>query len=231
MVGIDLVKSLVNFFFKNFDGYITGSLGPTGSQIRKKKSWITFFIFIVASNLKNTSYGIKIKASKSGLRIFITKKTLRVLFRQVKPGVWPILLYAWALKAVGNHITSESWEWCPRLSFELANCQKIHGYAPGWIEGSCGACKHGLKPAVGTDRGVAVLGRNAECGGRWQEFQNVLSWQLWPAPVIKRLGDLLVNLQYFTSNMATTGHELSLLPLSVIDFVNGVCRSPVDRAP
>ena len=37
MIGIDLVKSLVNFFFKIFDGYITGSLGPAGSQIRKIK--------------------------------------------------------------------------------------------------------------------------------------------------------------------------------------------------
>ena len=37
MVGIDLVKSLVNFVFKIFDGYITGSLGPAGSQIRKMK--------------------------------------------------------------------------------------------------------------------------------------------------------------------------------------------------
>ena len=37
MVGIDLVKSLVNFFFRIFDGYITGSLGPAGSQIRKKE--------------------------------------------------------------------------------------------------------------------------------------------------------------------------------------------------
>jgi len=45
MVGIDLVKSLVNFFFKIFDGYITGSLGPAGSQIRKKEILNNFFYF------------------------------------------------------------------------------------------------------------------------------------------------------------------------------------------
>ena len=45
MVGIDLVKSLVNFVFKIFDGYITGSLGPAGSQIRKMKILNNFFSF------------------------------------------------------------------------------------------------------------------------------------------------------------------------------------------
>ena len=42
-VGIDLIKSLVNFVFKIFDGYITGSLGPAGSQIRKIKILNNFF--------------------------------------------------------------------------------------------------------------------------------------------------------------------------------------------
>ena len=74
MVGIDLVKSLVNFFFQNFDGYITGSLGPAGSQIRKKEILNNFFYFYLGARHKNYSYGTKIKASKSGLRIFITKK-------------------------------------------------------------------------------------------------------------------------------------------------------------
>ena len=74
MVGIDLVKSLVNLFFKILDGYITGSLGPAGSQIRKIKISNNFFYFYLGAQLKNTSYGIKIKASKSGLRIFTTKK-------------------------------------------------------------------------------------------------------------------------------------------------------------
>ena len=72
MVGIDLVKSLVNFFFKNFDGYITGSLGPAGSQIRKKEILNNFFYFYLGVCNKNVSYATKIKASKSGLRIFIT---------------------------------------------------------------------------------------------------------------------------------------------------------------
>ena len=44
MVGIDLVKSVVNFF-QIFDGYITGSLGPAGSQIRKIKTLDNFFYF------------------------------------------------------------------------------------------------------------------------------------------------------------------------------------------
>ena len=72
MVGIDLVKSLVNLFFQNFGGYITGSLGPTGSQIRKIKFLNNFFYFAFGADYKNYSYTIKIKASKSGLRIFIT---------------------------------------------------------------------------------------------------------------------------------------------------------------
>ena len=54
MVGIDLVKSLVNFVFKIFDGYITGSLGPAGSQIRKKEILNNFFILCFALQLKNT---------------------------------------------------------------------------------------------------------------------------------------------------------------------------------
>ena len=73
MVGIDLVKSLINFF-QNFGGYTTGSLGPTGSQIRKKEILNNFFYFYFGAGHKNDSYGTKIKASKSGLRIFITKK-------------------------------------------------------------------------------------------------------------------------------------------------------------
>ena len=91
MVGIDLVKGLVNFVFKFFDGYITGSLGPAGSQIRKKEILNNFFYFYRALGYKNYSYGTKIKASKSGLRIFITKKTHGLVPRQVKPGAWPIL--------------------------------------------------------------------------------------------------------------------------------------------
>ena len=68
MVGIDLVKSLVNFVFKIFDGYITGSLGPAGSQIRKIKILNNFFYFafraaakISASLLKNTDSIARIK--------------------------------------------------------------------------------------------------------------------------------------------------------------------------
>ena len=74
MVGIDLVKSLVNFFFKIFDGYITGSLGPAGSQIRKIKILNNFYFFLFSRLELYHSFRTKIKASKSGLRIFITKK-------------------------------------------------------------------------------------------------------------------------------------------------------------
>ena len=55
MVGIDLLRSLVNFFFKNFGGYITGSLGPAGSQIRKIKIPTNFFYFAFAAGDKNSS--------------------------------------------------------------------------------------------------------------------------------------------------------------------------------
>jgi len=55
MVGIDLVKSLVNFFFKIFDGYITGSLGPAGSQIRKIKILNNFFYFAFRATDKNSA--------------------------------------------------------------------------------------------------------------------------------------------------------------------------------
>ena len=48
MVGIDLVKVI---FFKNFGGYITGSLGPAGSQIRKKEILNNFFL-IAARRIK-----------------------------------------------------------------------------------------------------------------------------------------------------------------------------------
>jgi len=57
MIGIDLVKSLVNFFSKNFDGYITGSLGTAGSQIRKIKFLNNFFYFAFAAWQENSSYG------------------------------------------------------------------------------------------------------------------------------------------------------------------------------
>ena len=59
MVGIDLVKSLVNFFFKDFDGYITGSLGPAGSQIRKIKILNNFFYFAFRARRKKSSTGEK----------------------------------------------------------------------------------------------------------------------------------------------------------------------------
>jgi hypothetical protein len=55
MVGIDLVKSLVNFVFKNFDGYITGSLGPAGSQIRKINILNNFFYFAFCAAAKNSA--------------------------------------------------------------------------------------------------------------------------------------------------------------------------------
>ena len=57
MVGIDLAKSLVNFVFSFFGGYITGSLGPAGSQIRKKEILDNFFYFAFAAWHKNSSYG------------------------------------------------------------------------------------------------------------------------------------------------------------------------------
>ena len=59
MVGIDLVKSLVNFFFKIFDGYITGSLGPAGSQLRKIKILNNFFYFAFRVTAKNASGRLK----------------------------------------------------------------------------------------------------------------------------------------------------------------------------
>ena len=55
MVGIDLVKSLVNFFSKIFDGYITGSLGPAGSQIRKIKILNNFFYFAFRPTAKKSA--------------------------------------------------------------------------------------------------------------------------------------------------------------------------------
>ena len=59
MVGIDLVKSLVNFVFKLFDGYITSSLGPAGSQIRKKEilegPLDNFFFFAFRATTKNSA--------------------------------------------------------------------------------------------------------------------------------------------------------------------------------
>ena len=55
MVGIDLAKRLVNFFFKIFDGYITGSLGPAGSQIRKIKILNNFFSFAFRAAPKKSS--------------------------------------------------------------------------------------------------------------------------------------------------------------------------------
>ena len=56
MIGIDLVKSLVNFFFKIFDGYITGSLGPAGSQIRKIKILNNFFYFAFRATTKDSAH-------------------------------------------------------------------------------------------------------------------------------------------------------------------------------
>ena len=70
MVGIaciGLVKSLINFPFVFFDGCITCPLGLTGSQIRKIK--------FLSQNFCNQ------------------KKTPGLANRQVKPGVWLILLY------------------------------------------------------------------------------------------------------------------------------------------
>ena len=55
MVGIGLVKSLVNFLFKNFGGYITGSLGPASSQIRKKEILNNFFSFAFRATRKNSA--------------------------------------------------------------------------------------------------------------------------------------------------------------------------------
>ena len=39
-------KEFGQLFFKNFDGYITDSLGPAGSQIRKIEILNTFFSFL-----------------------------------------------------------------------------------------------------------------------------------------------------------------------------------------
>ena len=55
MVGIDLVKSLVHLFFKIFDGYIAGSLGSAGSQIRKIKILNNFFYFAFRATDKNSA--------------------------------------------------------------------------------------------------------------------------------------------------------------------------------
>ena len=69
MVGIDIVKSSANFFSKNFDGYITGSLGPAGSQIRKKEFLNNFFYFAFGGYKKNSSYTIKIKGATALLPV------------------------------------------------------------------------------------------------------------------------------------------------------------------
>ena len=62
MVGIDLIKSLVKMFFTIFDGYITGSLGPAGSQIQKMKILNNFFIlrFVQQQNIRRTRNSKKI---------------------------------------------------------------------------------------------------------------------------------------------------------------------------
>ena len=66
MIGIDLVKSLVNFFFKIFDGYITGSLGPAGSQIRKIKILNNFFYFAFRATddqpSDHVTYNVRVRA-------------------------------------------------------------------------------------------------------------------------------------------------------------------------
>ena len=41
---IDLAAEFGHCFLGETGGYIAGSLGPAGSQIRKLKSWITFFL-------------------------------------------------------------------------------------------------------------------------------------------------------------------------------------------
>ena len=71
MVGIDLVKSLVNFFFTIFDGYITGSLGPAGSQIRKIKFLDNFFYFAFRVRRKHASPGVKNTESIALIKKFI----------------------------------------------------------------------------------------------------------------------------------------------------------------
>ena len=58
MVGIDLgrpCEEFDQFFFKNFDGYTTGSLGPAGSQIRKMKILNNFFYFAFRATAKTKS--------------------------------------------------------------------------------------------------------------------------------------------------------------------------------
>ena len=52
MVGIDLVKSLVNFFFNISTVTSPALLVPPALKSEKKKSRITFFIFIAALALK-----------------------------------------------------------------------------------------------------------------------------------------------------------------------------------
>ena len=71
MVGIDLVKSLVNLFFKNFGGYITGSLGPAGSQIRKKEILNNFFYFAFRVTAKNSSGRLKNTESIALIKNFV----------------------------------------------------------------------------------------------------------------------------------------------------------------
>ena len=45
----------VEVFPKHFDGYITGSLGPAGSQIRKMKILNNFFSFAFRAASKNSA--------------------------------------------------------------------------------------------------------------------------------------------------------------------------------
>ena len=70
MVGIDLVKSLV-IFFKIFDGYITSSLGPAGSQIRKIKILNNFLYFAFRATPKNSASHLKNTESIALIKKFI----------------------------------------------------------------------------------------------------------------------------------------------------------------
>ena len=72
MVGIDLVKSFDQLFFKFSTVTSPALLVPPALKSEKKEILNNFFYFYRGAGHKNYSEYIKIKASKSGLRIFIT---------------------------------------------------------------------------------------------------------------------------------------------------------------
>ena len=78
------------FFFKIFDGYITGSLGPAGSQIRKIKILNNFFHFAFGAASKNSAPRQKNTESIALIKKVCTIIIFRVLYDQADGTARPI---------------------------------------------------------------------------------------------------------------------------------------------